>query len=242
MAHLGPEPDGRRPSRHNTSMQLPPTDAHDATEPCDIVENFSKMEDLLASVRGKTLTQTVFADIISSISIVKSSVIKYLSRATLQQTPATPVTTAITNPPIASSYANALKRVSTNATPTSNIRTAVLAEMKISAIEALEASSAERICANELLEQEKRQSHALIFSIPEQDNAFETFTSLLSTCAVTPPSDPPTITRLGSIKENKVRPVRIVFSCSSDANKLFNNLSSLRGNEWSGGTFQSGTI
>jgi len=102
--------------------------------------------------------------------------------------------------------------------------------MRKSTIESLEASSAERICAHELHEQEIRKSNALIFGISEETNATDTLTSLLSTCAVPPLSTPPITTRLGTAQENKSRPVRYTFSCAADAEKLFSNLSALRGN------------
>jgi len=102
--------------------------------------------------------------------------------------------------------------------------------MKKSTIHSLEASSAERVCSYELQEQEKRKANVVIFGINENVDAAETFSSLLSTCSVAPPINPPIISRLGAAKENKARLVRVQFSCSDDANSLLGNLSALRGN------------
>jgi len=218
----------RRPSRHQPPLN------HEAPQSLDTVEQFRKIEDLLSNARGKTLSHTLFADIISGLSNVKSAVIDCLSR-TPHECPHRPTALPLTaQPPIVANptapYADALKRAATITAPDTNIRTIVLKEMRKSTIESLEASSAERICAHELQEQEKRKSNVLVFGISEENSASDTLSSLLNTCAVPPTSTPPTITRLGIAQDNKSRPVRFTFSCTADAENIFSNLSALRGN------------
>ncbi len=220
------------------TAELPPpiSTVLDNQHSVDVVTQFRKIEDALASARGKTLTQTLFADIISGLSNVKSAVIQCLSHPPSQSIPSPPVAISAVDPSVkkpSTPYADALKRASTNSTPNTNIRTAVLDEMKKSAIKSLESSSAEHFCNLELEDQQKRKSNAIIYGIREEDDPDKLLDSLYTTCAVAPPPNPPKITRLGVAQTNNIRPrpIRISFTCESDADKLFSNLSALKGNE-----------
>ncbi len=203
----------------------------DNPQPVDVVIHFQKIEEVLSQARSKTLTNALFADIISSLSLVKSAVIQCLSHAQNQSRPALPV--AIPPPVVKPSapYADALKRASTKAAPNTNIRTAVLNEMKKDTIRSLESSSAEHFCNLELHDQQKRKSNAIIYGISETKDAAETLDALLTTCAVTPPSIKPSITRLGTPQNDRPRPIRVGFTCEADAINLFGNLSALKGND-----------
>jgi hypothetical protein len=201
-----------------------------------MVEHFRRLEDALSSVRGKTLTQAVFADITLGLSKVKSSVIECLSSRPTALTATVPAL-----PPLAPSewyppltpYADALKRASSNVSddPTTTIHTAVLNEMKKTVIQSSEASYAERVCSNELRDQESRKGNAIMYGIPEETEAADVLEAVMAACSVTPPTTEPVVTRLGPTQGNRSRPVRVKFASPDDADKLFSNLSALRGND-----------
>ncbi len=235
------------PRRGSTSAVLPIYNNN-------MTDHFSSIESLLSSVRGKKMSDAVYADAILKLSVIKSCVIDSLLKLNANSTsnsaipniiPPVPPVSAETNctnnnsndcsnPLSNKSYASIVSKVTAHmdsVKPLASISSAVRTEMKRTTIESLNTSNAERVCKLELEDQARRSKNAMIYGVLSSDDALATFDEISTTCAISSFSSTPYVQRVGPIRSDNTQAIKIQFSTADDCNKLFANKSALTSND-----------